>query len=132
MKQKSTNETEMKLKHELEESIQKFFESYDEFIQNKSKLESDVFDHFQEIRFKIDEQREELKKRIDDIALAMIDETNKCQEKYLRNLKESFSLFDESKSLEDKLNEIEDTFRNPNLLIQTIIQLIICFQVKKI
>ena len=32
-----------------------------------------------------------------------------------------FSSFDESKSLEDKLNEIEEeTFRNPNLLIQTI------------
>ena len=32
-----------------------------------------------------------------------------------------FSSFDESKSLEDKLNEIEEeTFRNSNLLIQTI------------
>jgi hypothetical protein len=110
----------MKLKHELEESIQKFFESYDEFIQNKSKLESDVFDHFQEIRFKIDQHREELKKSIDDIALAMIDKTNKCQEKYLRDLKERFSLFDETQSLEDKFNQIEDTFRNPNLLIQQI------------
>ena len=41
-----------------------------------------MFDHFQEIRFKIDEQREELKKRIDDIALAMIDESNNYQDKY--------------------------------------------------
>ena len=39
---------------------------------------------------------------------------------YLKELKERFSSFDESKSLEDKLNKIEDTFRNPNLLIQTI------------
>jgi hypothetical protein len=111
---------EIKLKHELEVSIKKFFEFYDEFSQNKSKLESDVFDHFHEMRFKIDQQREELKKRIDDIALAMIDETKKCQEKYLRDLKESFSLFDETQSVEDKLNEIEDTFRHPNVLIQTI------------
>jgi hypothetical protein len=50
----------------------------------------------------------------------MIDETNKCQEKCLRDLKESFSLFDEALSVEDKLNEIEETFRNPHLLIQSI------------
>jgi hypothetical protein len=79
------NETELKLKHELEDSIRTFLESYDEFIQNKSKLESEVFDHFHEMRFQVDEQREELKKRIDEIALAMIDETNKYQEKYLRD-----------------------------------------------
>ena len=54
-------------------SLQKFFEFYDVFSQNKSKLESDVFDHFHEMRFKIDQHREELKKRIDDIALGMID-----------------------------------------------------------
>jgi hypothetical protein len=74
----------------------------------------------QEIRFKIDERREELKKRIDEIALEMIDETKKCQEKYLRELKESFSLFDETQSVEDKLNELDDIFRNPNLLIEAI------------
>jgi hypothetical protein len=72
------------------------------------------------MRFKIDEQREELKKRIDDIALAMIDDTKKHEAKYLQDLKEHFSSFDGMQSLEDKLNEIEATFRQPNLLIQTI------------
>ena len=104
----------------MEVSIKKFFEFYDEFIQNKTQLESDVFEHFQEMRFKVDEQREELKKKIDDIALAMIDETKKYQEKYLRDLKESFSSFDETPSVEDKLTEIEETFRNPNLLFESI------------
>ena len=33
--------------------------------QNKSKLESDVFDHYQELRFQIDEHRERLKEKID-------------------------------------------------------------------
>ena len=113
-------EEETSLKHELEVSLQKFFEFYDAFIQNRTQLESDVFDHFQEIRFQIDQHREELKKRIDEISLSMIDETNKYQEKYLRELKESFSLFDETQSLEDKLNELEETFRNPNILIQSI------------
>jgi hypothetical protein len=113
-------EEETSLKRELEESIRTFFEFYDEFLQNKAKLDMDVFGHFQEMRFKIDEQREELKKRIDDIALEMIEKTNKYQEKYLRDLKESFSLFDETQSVEDKLNEIEETFRDPNILIQQI------------
>jgi hypothetical protein len=114
------NETEIKLKRELEVSIKKFFEFYDEFTQNRTQLDLYVYNHLQEMRFKIDQHREELKKRIDDIALGMIDETNKCQEKYLRDLKESFSLFDETQSLEDQLMYIEDTFRNPNLLIQSI------------
>jgi len=114
------SDEETSLKRELEVSLQKFFEFYDKFSQNRTQLDSGVFDHFQEMRFKIDQHREELKKRIDDIALAMIDETNKCQEKYFRDLKESFSLFDETQSLEDKLNEIEETFRNPHLLIQSI------------
>ena len=73
------SEEESSLKKELEESIRKFFEYYDEFAQNKTKLDMDVFEHFQEIRFKIDQHREELKKRIDEIALAMIDETNKYE-----------------------------------------------------
>ena len=78
----------MSLKRELEESLRQFFEFYDEFTQNRTQLDSDVFDHFQELRFKIDQHREELKKRIDDIALAMIDETKKYEEKYLKSLKE--------------------------------------------
>jgi hypothetical protein len=57
------------------------------------------------MRFKIDQQREELKKRIDEIALKMIDETKKYQEKYLLDLKERFSSFDETQSVKDKLYE---------------------------
>ena len=111
---------EISLKYELEQSIRQFFEFYDEFIQNKNKIESDVFDHFQEMRFKIDEHREELKKRIDDIALGMIDQTKIYEETYLKELKEHFSSFDKTQSLANELNEIEETFRNPNLLIETI------------
>jgi hypothetical protein len=51
-----------------------------------------VFAHYQEIRLRIDEQREELKKRIDGIAISMIDQVNKCEESLLKNLIEKFSL----------------------------------------
>jgi hypothetical protein len=36
----------------------KFFEFYDEFNQNRTKLNWDVFNHYHEIRFQIDEHRE--------------------------------------------------------------------------
>jgi hypothetical protein len=118
--QSDLSDEETNLKQQLEISIRKFFEFYVEFIQNKSIIESDVFDHFQEIRFQVDEQRKELKKRIDDIALAMIDEIKKSEAIYFQELKETFPPFDYSKSLENELNETEELFRDPNLLIQTI------------
>ncbi len=62
------SQEEIELKRGLEDSIKNFYQFHDEFIQNRTKLESNVFDHFQEIRFQIDEHREELKKRIDEIA----------------------------------------------------------------
>jgi hypothetical protein len=117
---------ELSLKKELEESLRKIFKFYEEFQQNRTQLESEVNDHFQEMRFQIDQHREELKKIIDDIALEMIDETQKNEAVYLNNLKEKLSLrsssfrFDTSQSLTNELNQIEETFRDPNLLIQTI------------
>jgi hypothetical protein len=117
---------ELSLKKELEDSLRKIFKFYEEFNQNKTMLESEVNDHFHEMRFQIDQHREELKKKIDDIALEMIDETQKNEAIYLNNLKEKLSLsfssfsFDTSQSLTNELNQIEETFRDPNLLIQTI------------
>jgi len=48
-----------------------------DFIITKHK--SDIFVHFNEMRFQIDEQGEELKKKIDHIAFVMIDRTKKIQ-----------------------------------------------------
>ena len=77
-----------------------------------TKLESDVFDHFHQILFQIDQHREELKKRIDDIALAMIDEIKKKEAMYLNELKKRFPPFDYSKSLENELNEDKFGMKN--------------------
>jgi methyl-accepting chemotaxis protein len=115
------SEEEMNLKKNLEESIRKFFGFYDEFILNKSKVDTIVFNHFQELRFKIDEHRERLKAKIDDVALEMIEQTKKCEAEYLKEVKVTLlSSFDHSKSLDKDLEEIEEFFRNPNLLIQSI------------
>jgi hypothetical protein len=45
---------------------------YDEFTLNKTKLDLDVHEHLQEIRFKLDEHREELKEKIDNIYIERI------------------------------------------------------------
>ncbi len=53
----------------------------------------------------------------------MIDETKKYEVMHLNSLREKLLdtlPIDQSKSLENQLNEIEDTFRNPNLLIEKI------------
>jgi hypothetical protein len=50
----------------------------------------------------------------------MINQREKCEESISKNLKEKFSSFDETKSIENELNQIKETFRNPNLLIETI------------
>jgi hypothetical protein len=119
-RQSHLSDEELSLKQQLEISIKKFFDYYDEFTLNRTKLESDVYNHFHEMRFQVDEHREELKKKIDDIALVMIDKIKKHEETYLNDLKEHFSSFDLTQSLEHELNQIEESFRQPNLLIQTI------------
>jgi hypothetical protein len=115
------SEEEMNLKQNLEESIRKFFGFYDEFISKKSIVDTDVFNYFQELRFKIDEHRERLKEKIDDVALEMIEQTKKCEAEYLKEVKENLlSSLDHSKSLDKELEEIEEYLRYPNLLIQSI------------
>ena len=51
---------ERSLKHELEDKIRKFFEYYDDFVQTREKIDSVVFEYFQEMRNQIDEHREKL------------------------------------------------------------------------
>ena len=114
------NEEEMSLKQELEESIRKLFQFYDEFNQNKTNRESFVSSQFEELRSQIDQHRDKLKERIDNIAFKMKNETEIYEKIYLKSLKESFTSFDQSKSLENELNEIQEQFRNPNISIQTI------------
>ena len=72
------------------------------------------------MRFQIDQRREELMKKIDDISWEMIDATKKYEAIYLKNVKESFSSFDDNQSLANALNEMEEAYRSPNLLIEAI------------
>jgi hypothetical protein len=117
------SDEEFTLKKQIEDSIKAFFQMFEQFTLNKTNCDLDVHNHFTELRFKLDEHREELKQRIDDIYMDMIDKTKTFEATYLKSLEDkleaSLKSF-EMKSLEQSLKETEDTFRNPNLLIESI------------
>jgi DNA-binding ferritin-like protein len=69
---------------------------------NKKQLEWALFEHFQEIHFQVDEHREKLKEKIDDIALDVINETKKYEKNSFKIiLKEKEFLF-ETSSFDDR------------------------------
>jgi hypothetical protein len=96
---------------------------YDGFKLSKTKLDLDSHNHFQEVRRKIDEHREKLKEKIDEIYMEMIEQTKEFEASYLKSLNEkleaSLKLY-EKKTVNDELNDLDETFRNPNLSIKTI------------
>ena len=53
---------------------------------NKNKLDLECHNHFQEIRFQLDQHIEELKEKIDDIYMEMIEKTKEFEKSYLKNL----------------------------------------------
>ena len=117
------NEEEITLKKNIEESIKVFYEMYDEFISSKNGLDLDCHEHFQEIRFQIDLHREKLKEKIDVIYMEIIEQTKRFEASYLKRfLKESETSLKPFviKNVNEKLNALEETFRDPNLLIESI------------
>jgi hypothetical protein len=117
------NEEEILIKEKMEETFTVFYKMCDKFYLNKSKLSLDCFNHFQEIRFQIDQHREVTKKTIDDIYMRMIERTKECEATYLKYNErlENFSqkLF-ENKSIDKDLKDLEETFRDPLLLLKSI------------
>ena len=117
------NDEEIVLKQKIENSIKVFFQIYEEFVLNKNKLDLASHEHFSEIRRQIDIQREKLKDKIDEIALEMIDQTKKFETSYMKILNEkletSLNSID-TKTLDEQLKEMEEKFREPNLLIESI------------
>jgi hypothetical protein len=86
---------------------------------SKNKLDLECHEHFQEMRKQIEMQRD----KINDICMEMIETTQKYEKSYLKNLNEKLDTCLKSfeiKSVDEGLRELEETFRNPNLLIKSI------------
>ena len=117
------NDEEISLKQKIEDSIKQFYQMYDEFSLSKNKVDLDCHNHFQEIRFQLDMHREKLKEKIDEIYMEMIEKTKEFEMSYLNSLDEKLSSSLKSieiKSIDEDLNATEETFRDPNLLIESI------------
>ena len=120
------SENEKILKNAIEISLQDFYALVGEFEKLKLNLDSACFSHFQEIRRKIDLQREELKQQKDNIALNMIEQTKRFERKYTTILKENIEidskLFSQT-TLQAEIKHLNETFRNPNLTLDAIQQI---------
>ena len=79
---------ERKEKKSLEKAFEKFENLYQEFIKIKDSLETECHDHFSEMRRNIDLRREELKSKIDEICLEMIEKTKRFEAAYQESIRE--------------------------------------------
>ena len=111
------SDDEKSLKNQLEQSLRDFLDLHEQFHEVKNSIDSNCGNHFQEIRRKIDVQREELKDQIDKIYIYMVDQLKELEQKYSNSLNafkvESFD-FDKAQTI---LNE---TFRDVNLSAESI------------
>ena len=111
-KQKSTKQSVAKILLDFDALLEKFKSSQENFEINISK-------HFDDIRNKIDLQREELKKKIDDIALAMIDQTKEKEKTLLKELNRANSDILNT-GVEDEVKRLLEEFRNPNMILENV------------
>ena len=117
------SDQEISLKQKIEDSIKLFYSMYEEFTSSKTQLDLDCHNHFQEVRLQLDMHREKFKEKIDDIYMEMIEKTKEFEVEYLNSIKKNIETSLQSfeiKSICEDLKEVEDKFRDPNILIKTI------------
>ena len=115
------SDEEKRLKAKLEEGLEMLHQLWKEFSQSKSKASLEFQDYFQEIKRQIGVQRERLKEKIDKIAADMIEQTNKYETSYLESMNTKAER--SPKILRDQLNDLNETFRDPSILLEKIKQM---------
>ena len=73
-------------KQSIKNMLSDFETLLQEFQSNQENFEINIIKNFDDTRFKIDLQREELKKKIHEIALEMIDQANEKEKNLLKDL----------------------------------------------
>ena len=113
------NDMEKSLKASILEKIQQLERELTDFSLKQIQFESAFYDHFAEIRRKIDLQREELKSKIDELALAMIEHAKATEKELLQQLNEKYSQI-KLASLQELSKTAHDEFRKQNLTLESI------------
>jgi hypothetical protein len=114
-KEMHLTEAEKTLKQLSEKFLNEGIRLNDELEDNKRISTLKCYYHFQEIRRKIDLQREELKNEIDKIALIMIDQTNEFEKFFVKRLEPNEEI---SSELTAALEELDEEFRDPETFLQ--------------
>jgi len=117
------SDDEKYLKTSLEESIQNFFDLLDQFNENKSVSITVGYNHFQQIRLKIDLQREELKDQVDKIYFDMIDKTKAMERSYMSQF-EKLIYNNLSESQSELTKNLNETFRSANICLDSLKQML--------
>jgi hypothetical protein len=112
---------ENQAKSEIHNLLNKLHQLNEEFIQESAKIESICHDHFSELRRQIDIHREQLKAKIDEIALDMIKKAKKQESEFYQNLKEiqQMKFF----NFEDEKLNLDEIFKKVDLNIDQVKQL---------
>ena len=116
------SEDEKSAKEKIEESLRELFRLHDQLTQNKIKCDLACSNRFQEIRFKIDKHRDELKEKIDEISLQMIDQVKAFERQYTTNndLTTTAACL---KSFDQEMQDLSEKLRDPNILLDDIRQI---------
>ena len=113
------SDEEIALKNSIEDAIRQLEQLQNEAKSKHIDFESISYDHFSEIRRKIDLQREELKAKIDTIALKMIDQAYKKENIYKLKMREMRSQINEVDIFSYRQAVLSE-FRKPDLIIDDI------------
>ena len=103
-------------KHSVRKMLSAFDTLLEEFKTNQEAFEINISKQFDEIRFKIDLQREELIEKIDEIALEMIDQTKEREKTLLSDLNRANSNIINTEIEEDGKRLLAE-FRNPDMIV---------------
>jgi hypothetical protein len=123
------SDKEKNLKSTLEAKLKVFYDRVEQLEQNKNVSVTESHNHFQEIRRKLDLQREELKEKIDKIYFEMIDETKEKEKLYASrieslNYKTTLNCQGEVQTLEKEIQNVNETFRYLNVSLYSIKRMI--------
>ena len=105
------------LKYAIQTLIQQLDRLQSDLKQKHADLKQISFDHFSEVRRQIDLQREDLKRKIDDIALKMIDLVKENEKVYNSAMNNQFILAATPVDIEESRRILKNEFRNSNLVI---------------
>ena len=85
------SEKEKKIKMEIEKLLETNKSLTEELKKSEAQSDAFCYDHFAKIENTIDLQREELKKKIDELSFDLIDQVKQCKSKFDSDLKSNSS-----------------------------------------